>query len=353
MKKDAMSSGASALAAVVWASCVLVGACSDGRASSFSTPPAATSPTTTTGADADASASPNPSGGGGESTTSTGGGAMNDAGAGSGGSDAASAHDASAPALCPKATTLATDGTVSLTHAGVARTYVVHVGRAVKPGVAAPLLVNVHGLNNSPAIQSAFSQVNPLADTEGFIVAYPTGLNSSFNAGSCCGTSSQNGVDDIGFMRAIVADVEGKACVDASRVYAMGFSNGGYMANRLACEASDLFAAVGIVSGADGLATCTPSRAVPVISFHGSIDTIVPYADGKALSAGWVSRDGCTGEAVHTVFGASSCDAWNACRDGAKVEMCTITGGWHLWPDATTAIPATPAIWSFLKQFTL
>ncbi len=272
-----------------------------------------------------------------------------------GGSEDAASPAPPGPVRCPAGATLkpGDEKTIALTHAGVARSYLVHVGRAAMAGTAAPLVVNVHGLNNSPAIQVAFSGMNPLADTRGLVVVYPQGLNASFNAGGCCGQSSSSGVDDMGFIRAIVADVETQVCIDPHRVYATGFSNGGYMAYRLGCEASDLFAAIAPVEGANASPTCAPPRPVPVIAFHGDADPIVSYATGKQSLTDWVARDGCAATPTHTAFGTSSCDEWDGCNGGAKVKLCTIAGGSHLWPGAGSAIPATPVILDFFAQFAL
>ena len=281
------------------------------------------------------------------------------AGSGPGSEEAGTPEaDASAPPPAPGCTGTATwrpgdERTIALTHGGVARSYLVHVGRAVTPGKAAPLVVNVHGLNNSPAIQVAFSGMSALADTRGLVVAYPQGLNASFNAGGCCGQSASSGVDDIGFIRDLVTDVEKQVCVDTRRVYATGFSNGGYMAYRLGCEAADVFAAVAPVSGVNATPTCKPGHPVPVFAFHGDADPVVAYASDRTSIAEWVTRDGCKGAPTHTTFGASSCDEWAGCDGGVKVKMCTIAGGSHLWPGAGSAIVASPAILDFFDQFTL
>jgi polyhydroxybutyrate depolymerase len=245
------------------------------------------------------------------------------------------------------------DATVTVRFGDVDRSYVVHVGAAVRADRPAPLLVNFHGHRNSPAIQALFSQMNPLSDTAGFIVVYPQGIAASFNGGGCCGDAAEQGLDDVGFTRALVADVVGKLCIDRGRIYAAGFSNGGFMAHRLACEASDLFAAVAPVSAGNAAPACTPPRPVPVIAFHGDIDTVIRYASGESAARGWATRNGCTGEPTRVAFGRSYCDRWTTCAGGVAVEFCTDVGGWHLWPSASRALPASPAIWEFLMRYTL
>jgi polyhydroxybutyrate depolymerase len=231
------------------------------------------------------------------------------------------------------------------------RSYLVHVGKAVKGSPA--LVVNFHGLTNSPRIQAGLSGMNALADEQGFVVVYPQGVANSFNAGECCGTASQENIDDLGFTRAIVADVLARACADKRRVYATGFSNGGFMSNRIGCEAADMFVAIAPVGGASAVTSCGVTRGLPVIGFHGTADTIVPYDNGKKAIMDWVTRNACTGSPARTTAGSSYCDTWSSCKDGAKVTFCTITGGSHLWPGDRSAIPASPAIMGFFKETAL
>jgi polyhydroxybutyrate depolymerase len=230
------------------------------------------------------------------------------------------------------------------------RSYDVYVGKGVKVGTAAPLVVNVHGLTNSPALQAQFSQMNPVADAEGFVVVYPAGLNASFNAGSCCGQSAASGVDDVGFIRAVVADAEAKICIDAKRVYETGFSNGGMMAYELACHAADLFAAVAPTEGDNQtIPPCSPSRPVPLAAFQYLADPVVLAASAQQSVQAWAQQDGCTDPSPTTsTVSGFSCDAWSKCSGGASVWYCTMPGGTHYPP-----VGSAPVIWSFLSQFTL
>jgi polyhydroxybutyrate depolymerase len=240
--------------------------------------------------------------------------------------------------------------TVSITFGGAARSYDVHVGKKVTPGTAVPLLVNVHGLTNSPALQAQFSQMNPVADDKGFVVVYPAGLNASFNAGTCCGQSSSGGVDDVGFIRAIVAEAQTKICVDAKRVYQTGFSNGGMMSYQLACNAADLFAAVAPTEGSNMTRPpCKASRQVPLAAFEYQGDTVVSPATAQKSAQDWAKQNGCT-DASPTSATVSSftCDQWSKCGGGSSVWYCTLPGGTH-YPPAGSA----PVIWSFLSQYTL
>ncbi len=264
-----------------------------------------------------------------------------------------STPDASLPLCGPAMLAPGDDVIVEIDVDGLSREYNVHVGDTVDSHAPAPLLLNFHGLNNTPALQESFSGMKGVADDNGFVVVYPRGLNNSFNAGSCCGSSASSDVDDEGFARAIVADVSERVCIDQSRVYATGFSNGGYMAHYLGCRASDIFAAVAPVAAGMGTSNCDPDRPVPVIAFHGTGDFVVSYTAGAAAIAGWRQRNGCSDTPERETFGSSYCDRWRDCDDGAEVQLCSIAGWNHLWPNGFTSIPASPRIWEFLREHQL
>jgi polyhydroxybutyrate depolymerase len=188
---------------------------------------------------------------------------------------------------------------------------------------------------------------------------------NSWNAGTCCGRAASEGLDDVGLLRAFVADISTALCIDRRRVYATGMSNGGYMSHRLGCEAADLFAAVAPVAGAMGIPDCAPSRPMPLIAFHGLQDGLVPYAEGRAALDLWLDLNGCAGEPARTDFGASYCETWTGCAEGIDVAFCTLDPMGHCWPGGSSAlclafigpynddINANEAMWEFFSRFPL
>jgi polyhydroxybutyrate depolymerase len=271
------------------------------------------------------------------------------------------------PSYCPVPGDLGPgDHTVSIAFGGMDRSTILHVPPAYDSSAPTPLVLNIHGFMSAAWQQVLFSNMNPTADARGFIVAYPDGYQSSWNAGSCCGTAASMGLDDVGFLKAVVADITSKLCIDAKRVYATGMSNGGYMSHRLGCEASDVFAAVAPVSGAMGIADCTPPRPVPVMAFHGIQDNLVPYDSGHDAVTQWLWIDGCGTTATRTAYGASSyCDLYETCNDGVKVGFCTLDPMGHCWPGGSESLcffaigpynndlNASEVMWDFFSQFTL
>jgi polyhydroxybutyrate depolymerase len=211
-----------------------------------------------------------------------------------------------------------------------------------------------------------------LADKEGFVVAFPDGLNRAWNAGGgCCGKSAADGVDDVGFITAMISQIESNVAIDSKRIYAAGISNGGIMAYRLACE-TDLFAAIGPDS-ATMLGDCADARPISIIHVHGLADTRIPFAGGRregvahidgppvqSVIERWRATDSC-GEASVTVSGEVATSV-SSCAVGRSVELITIAGAGHQWPGAakkpgveallradppSTALDATAVMWRF------
>jgi len=258
------------------------------------------------------------------------------------------------------------DHTLSLVFGGMNRSYIVHVPPSYNQTVLTPLVINLHGFTSNASQQVLFSNMNPTADAKGFIVAYPDGYRNSWNAGLCCGTAASMGIDDVGFLKAVVADISSKLCIDRKRVYATGMSNGGYMSHRLGCEASDVFAAVAPVSGAMGISPCAPPRPVPVIGFHGLQDNLVPYSSGRNAINEWRTINGCQDTVTTIQYGESSyCEIYEVCDGGVKVGFCTLDPMGHCWPGGSEALcialigpynddlNANEVMWDFFSQFSL
>jgi polyhydroxybutyrate depolymerase len=156
-----------------------------------------------------------------------------------------------------------------------------------------PLIIAMHGGGGTANQMMVMSQLNAVAQERRMLVAYPQGLGRipTFNAGVCCGFAMQHNVDDVGYVRSIVATVARLHSVDTNRVYATGFSNGGMMSRRLACEAADIITGIFPVAGpyggrdADGnhAFACRPSHPVPVVSIHGLFDLNAPYYGGVGV----------------------------------------------------------------------
>jgi polyhydroxybutyrate depolymerase len=266
----------------------------------------------------------------------------------------------------------------------VERSYLVHRPPGIESDHALPLVVDLHGGGGQASTARQQTRFNDLADRYGFIVAYPNGSGKqralmaavnrrflTFNAGACCAYAAEHHVDDVAFIRAMVARLEAEYPIDRYRIYATGMSNGGMMSYRLACEASEIFAAVGVVSGAQLVSRCAPQRPVSLIHIHGSADRYVPFNGGegdkslvdfdapptRSSVSFWARRDGCSVTPRHTVQGSIEHDEYPGCAAGLGVELYVVDGGGHAWPggermsrrgdEATQEMSASQVIWQF------
>ena len=256
------------------------------------------------------------------------------------------------------------DHNLEIVHGGRTRTLRLHIPPSYDGSEASPLVVNFHGLTSNVQEQVFFSGMNKTADAEDFMVAYPQGYMDSWNAGACCGGAESAMIDDVGFVRALVETIEGVTCVDPARIFSTGMSNGGFMTHRLACEASDLFAAFAPVSSVLLAEPCEPQRSVPIMMFNGTSDTLVPYEGGLFIGAvetfeSWAEKSGCAGAPVETFAeGAATCQTYQECADGAEVTLCTIDPMGHCWPGtafcpfvpSNVDISANDEMWAFFEQ---
>jgi polyhydroxybutyrate depolymerase len=269
-----------------------------------------------------------------------------------------------------------------VTSGGLARVAHLHVPTLYDPTSGAMLVLAFHGFFETGALQEVQSRMDPSSDAKGYIVAYPEGIANSWNAGDCCGDAWTNSVDDVQFTRDLLAAIENDYCIDPKRIFATGFSNGGFFAHRLGCEMSDVFGAIAPVSGVLGIdpSSCLPTRPIPVLDFHGTADPIVPYDGGTPIIpidvAGvldfrsvtdtldfWINENGCLAPET-TIFtnGDATCMQWGLCKGGADVVHCKIDQGGHQWPGGvalpvvgkcSTDISATDTIYDFFAAHPL
>jgi len=297
---------------------------------------------------------------GGESTSS--GGSLGAGGSGpfGGAGGALGTGGSPAPPACGASSTLTPgETTVSLPFGGTTRSYILHVPASYTGASPVPLVLDFHPILSNATFERGNSGYATLSDQQGFIVAFPNGIDNAWNVGPCCTTSRT--VDDGGFARAVVSKIESEACVDQKRVYAVGYSMGGGMSHFLACNAADVFAAV--APSAFDLLTedeepCHPSRPITEITFRGTADPIVPYAGGASrppnglnvtihflgavgTSQKWASLDGCTGSPSAT--DANGCQTYSSCSAGVEVTLCTAQGGGHVTGDPNVG-------WAMLKK---
>jgi polyhydroxybutyrate depolymerase len=152
-----------------------------------------------------------------------------------------------------------------------------------------PLVISTHAAALWPAAQMETSQWNRLAESQGFITVYPSGVGGAAGPRIWHVDRGAGLITDVRFISELIDTLEAVYNVDPTRIYANGLSNGGGMAFVLSCVLSDRIAAVGMVAAAQSLpwSWCTDRRAVPMIAFHGTADPVVPYRGGSS----WVSEE--------------------------------------------------------------
>jgi len=228
---------------------------------------------------------------------------------------------------------------LTLQHDGATRTYDVLLPQGSAASLS-PLIVDLHGFTSDSAQQRGISGWSAIGGANDIVVVWPNGLNNSWNGGTCCGQSMNDDVDDVGFILALVTEIQAQAQIDPGRIYVTGLSNGGAMTQRLACEAANVFAAAAPMAFptpfVDFAAECNTSEPIPVLSFMGLVDVLVPYSGAAPSFSEWRDENGCNaaGPAPETseTYGGSDCQIDTSCSEaGVEVGLCSVTGS--VFPD--------------------
>jgi polyhydroxybutyrate depolymerase len=286
--------------------------------------------------------------------------------------------------------TAAGDYYFSVQHGGLTRMYRVHVPKSYNSQQPAPLLFAFHGGGGDMEYMAEDKYYGLIAksEQEGFVAVFPNGYSNfpsgklaTWNAGKCCGNARDKKIDDVGFVRSIVAHLTGKMNIARDKIYATGMSNGGMMSERLACEMPDVFRAIASVAGPDGTVTCKPSQPVSVLQIHALDDDHVLFDGGAGQNAfkdistvtdftsipetvsRWVKRNNCAAPPVRELqVDGAYCEAYRNCTGGAAVKLCVTETGAHSWPGGSKpggikrkgptskAIDANDEMWKFFKS---
>jgi polyhydroxybutyrate depolymerase len=288
------------------------------------------------------------------------------------------------PAPSPPSPTRVRASTSSTTDAGTAS--------------ARPLVLDFHGLDEGAVVHSATTQFGVLGQQDGFVVAFPQGTGTPVQWDT---TSQKPTNPDLQFVTAMLDHIESTQCIDTSRVYASGFSDGSFMVSLLACTMSNRFAAIAAVSGLQLDKPCPTTRRVPILAFHGTADPILFFNGGigtatlnkvlgkapptsasttttttqpvklhgpgyPATVQAWAVKDGRNPDSTDTRLSSQVIRRTYRCPPGTDVEFYIILGGGHAWPGSkisqalssltgftTFQINATDVIWSFFHRFQL
>jgi polyhydroxybutyrate depolymerase len=266
------------------------------------------------------------------------------------------------------------------------RTYLVHVPKGYDPKKPAPVVLALHGAAMNGPMMVGFSGLNKKSDDAGFLVVYPSGTGTgpflTWNAGGRKGKMAEGKPDDVAFIGKLLDDLGTVVKVDERRVYACGMSNGGMMCYRLAAELSDRIAAIAPVAGTIAIEESKPKRPVPVIHFHGTKDTIVPFEAAKGKTPAlmklkgveesvqtWVKLNGCDEKPKTDVLSRDGDEmkvtrkTYAGGKGGAEVVLVVIEEGGHTWPGMTPPasfmsksaknVSANDLMWEFFQKHKL
>ena len=267
------------------------------------------------------------------------------------------------------------EGAVRLNVNGVTREYIMHVPSTLDSSSAVPLMLIFHGWTMSATDQMNISDMRDLADSEKFILVYPQGTvyerATHWNVGSWTTGSTS---DDLGFVDKLIGHISATHNVDTTRIYAAGYSNGGFFSHELACKLSNKVAAIGTVVANMSTRTkqnCNPSHPTPVVTISGTNDKEVSY-DGTNFEGQishnevlnyWVrynqtdtspiisdmpnidTKDGSTVKLYQYKNG----------KNNVEIEHYKVINGGHDWPGTfgNMDINANTIIWNFVSQFDL
>jgi polyhydroxybutyrate depolymerase len=270
----------------------------------------------------------------------------------------------------------------SIVHDNYDRTFLLHLPTGYTGTTHLPLIVALHGgFGNAYNIESQ-SQLSIKADLENFIVVYPEGIAggilgiTSWNAGWCCGYSSNNNIDDVGFINKLLDTLIDQYLIDTNRIYVTGMSNGGFLSYRLACELSHRIAAIAPVAASMSIVNCNPQRPVPIISFHSYLDTQVPYIGGigdgpsshynspqDSILNIWSDKNYCLSSNDTIINNPEYTNVkWTNCDCETEIHQYITQDGGHSWPGGiqtaigdpvSNFINASDLMWNFFQQHTL
>jgi polyhydroxybutyrate depolymerase len=254
----------------------------------------------------------------------------------------------------------------SLTIDDLARAYGLYVPTTYDGRTATPLVVVFHGVGQTAGDMAEYTGFNDLADEQGFVVAYPEAAPSSrWNA-----AQTVDAADDVGFASGLLDALETQLCIDERTIFAVGYSDGGALAQRMTCAEPERITALGTVA-----ATYVGCRAaVPWVAFHGMDDLLAPFEAGdvaaqlgggaslpaRRVLSDWSRELGC--DALGIISRPTDnveLTTFPQCVLGdGEAQLYAIISGGHTWPGATDRsgagatsqeIDGTQTLWEFFE----
>ncbi|MFT5505759.1 MAG: polyhydroxybutyrate depolymerase [Gammaproteobacteria bacterium] len=274
---------------------------------------------------------------------------------------------------------------------GHQRSFIIYQPASYDSGQPVPLLMVLHGRNGTAQRVSELTSFNKRADQHGFIVVYPEGTSKQWNYLHGI-PGAPEGADDPGFLLALTRAIINQYNIDLKQIYVTGISNGGFMAQRIACDQSNLYSGFASVA-AGGYAVmpeyCKRTTAIDALYLHGTADRLVPWEGlgvrdkngeeqlvtmsiKKSLKF-WAEHNQCSPKVVINDLSPTGRSPEtrvrilnsNYCPSRSKVTLYAIIGGGHNWPGVQNTFPssvtghvnldihASDEIWTFFSRKTV
>lgn len=257
------------------------------------------------------------------------------------------------------------------------RTYWMYLPKNYSVNEKLPLVIQMHGFTLDGKFHMQYTEYNKIADTARCIVVYPNGIDKRWNSGTFFFV--QSNVDDVGFLSELIDRMHLKYNIDLEKVYAGGYSAGGFMSYKLACDLTNRIAAISPVVASmvfDNVNSCVPLRAISVMACNGADDPVTAY-NGIPLNFPsidtvkkiWQQKNSCDGvPTIDTLPNTSTTDnsravsyTYNNCTDNVTTQFYKILNGGHTWPGApnyffgvigntNNDIQWSSVSWNFFKQ---
>lgn len=283
----------------------------------------------------------------------------------------------------------------SIVHQNYQRKFTIHTPTGFTNSTPVPVVFMLHGGGGTMTNAQGFTNLNSVSNTNGFLAVYPQGYgiipSGGFSWADGRGTSADiAGVDDLGFIDKLLDTLIANYSIDTNKIYICGFSNGGFMTQRFACQQNQRFAAMaslGSIMDTTLFASCNPSRPIPMLFMLGTADPFVPYNGGPMIGSGpvlpivgidtlihfWKINNNCitsntpinvpnidlTDSSTVTVFNYTNCSC------NSDISFYRINGGGHTWPgveipsyeiiagQTNEDIQASVELWNFFNSHNL
>ncbi|MBK23141.1 MAG: hypothetical protein CME70_03970 [Halobacteriovorax sp.] len=202
----------------------------------------------------------------------------------------------------------------------------VRLPRGFKKKEKWPLIISMHGYGGSSLIQSYYLRLRKYNNKFGFVYAVPNGLKNKdgkayWNASNFCCDFDNKNINDVKYIENLIEEISTSkriSRIDPDRIYLMGYSNGAFLASKIACESDLRIAGIVTISGTSDLRdqngnllpkdklNCSHNRPIKVLHIHGDLDSTIRYEgfdNGKtahvsaiAQTKRWAIHNGCKGD---------------------------------------------------------